>query len=64
MRLAKVIRFGRLNVELIGEAFNLLNHPNVGSYLENMRSSDFGKPADEAAGFEPRQIQVGARIEF
>jgi hypothetical protein len=63
-RLAKAITLGRVKLELIAEAFNLFNHPSHGSFEENMQSENFGEPTEVVAGFEPRQIQVGVRIEF
>ncbi len=63
-RLAKVIGLGRVKLELIAEAFNLFNHPSLDGFQGNMQSPDFGKPTAVASGFEPRQIQLGARIEF
>ena len=63
LRLSKVIHIGKFDVELISEAFNLLNHVNYDamSYVGNANSPNFGEPSIALA---PRRIQFGARISF
>jgi outer membrane receptor for ferrienterochelin and colicin len=63
-RLAKAFRFGRRSLETIVEAFNVLNHPSLGTYIGNQRSAQFGKPTATVANFAPRQIQLGLRLNF
>jgi outer membrane receptor protein involved in Fe transport len=64
VRLAKVIKIAQSRLELIGEAFNVFNHPSLGGYTGNQRSAIFGKPTATVANFAPRQIQLSARIDF
>ncbi len=63
-RLSKVFRFGGQKLEIIAEGFNLLNHPSQDNFQGNQRSTLFGKPTRTLANFSPRQIQIGARIDF
>jgi hypothetical protein len=64
MRLAKAIGLGKARLEIIAEAFNLLNHPSRASFVGNRQSPSFGQPTAVAISFPPRQIQLGARLEF
>jgi outer membrane receptor for ferrienterochelin and colicin len=65
LRLAKAIALGKkASLELIAEAFNLLNHPSRGFFDGNKLSDSFGQPTAVASSFPPRQIQLGARLEF
>jgi hypothetical protein len=81
VRLARRFPFGadsRRNLELTGEAFNLLNRTNflsvnnvVGSLtlaeLPNPIVGHAGNPTDPLAftsAFEPRQLQFGLKVKF
>ncbi len=64
VRLAKVIQVSKRRLELIAEAFNVANHPSLGGYQGNRRSTIFGKPTATVANFAPRQVQLAARIDF
>jgi hypothetical protein len=63
-RLSKVIHFGDVNAELLIEAFNLFNRANVGNFSGVVASSNFGKPTGVVTGYEPRQVQLGFRVDF
>ncbi len=55
----------RYRVMLLGEAFNLTNHPNYGSYTTDITSPSFGQPAQNSAlAYAPREFQLAARFEF
>jgi hypothetical protein len=64
MRLARVFPAGRTTVEAVVEAFNVFNHPSRAFYEENLSSDNFGNPIQTLAGFRPRQVQVGLRLDF
>ena len=82
MRLAKVIPINeRMNVELIGESFNLPNHVNYTGVSTSMYTvignagtgvgaltfnNSFGAYNNANSNFiyNPRQIQIGARLNF
>lgn len=64
LRLAKVFDLGQAQLEILGEAFNLLNHPSRASFVGNRRSPNFGEPTGVATSFPPRQIQLGFRLDF
>jgi hypothetical protein len=68
LRVSKRFRLsGRTGLELIGEAFNLTNDTNPGSYVANMTSATFGTPTLFAGDFqrgEQRLFQLGLRFEF
>jgi hypothetical protein len=64
-RVSKIINLGaRLQTELIIEAFNLFNRANVGGFVGNLQSSQFGEPTGIVQGFEPRQVQIAFRVTF
>ena len=61
LRLAKRVRLGRASVEGLIEAFNVTNHVNFNNPVGNLASSLFGRPN---SANDPRQVQLGVRIEF
>src|SRR5688500_8102517 len=61
LRLTKGIRAGGVEVELIGEAFNITNQKNWTSFTGNQRAATFGKPS---GGEATRQVQLGVRLDF
>jgi hypothetical protein len=63
-RLSKFFRFGRYSIEGFGEAFNVLNHANLGQPLGTLTSASFGKPTGLASGATPRQVELGFRFNF
>jgi hypothetical protein len=65
LRLSKVFRLGeKISVELIAEAFNLLNTASRGGgYVGDVRSASFGQPTGDKSA-SPREIQLGARVRF
>jgi outer membrane receptor protein involved in Fe transport len=79
-RITKQIQINeRMNVELIGEAFNLLNHVNITGMSSTLYTVG-GTPADPTLTYannfhaynngnsnfiyNPRQVQIGARFNF
>jgi hypothetical protein len=61
LRLTKGIRISRMQLELIGEAFNITNQKNWTNFEGNQRAATFGKPA---GGEATRQVQLGVRLDF
>jgi hypothetical protein len=61
LRLTKAIRAGGVEVELIGEAFNITNQKNWTNFTGNQRAATFGKPQ---GGEATRQVQLGLRLDF
>jgi hypothetical protein len=49
---------------VIAEAFNVFDRESHGGFVGNQRSPQFGQPTGTVAGFEPRQIQLGLRLDF
>ncbi|HSK70423.1 MAG TPA: TonB-dependent receptor [Pyrinomonadaceae bacterium] len=73
LRLTRVIRFGeRMNVELIGEVFNLFNRFNEASaspFFQDVNAFGQRGPGGRyysrpTAAFDPRQFQLGAKFNF
>ncbi len=62
LALLKRVKLGeRFNMQLRGEAYNFLNHNNLGNPNVTMSSSDFGKILTRSGN---RIIQVGVRVVF
>jgi hypothetical protein len=61
VRLSKAFGFGSRHLDVLVEAFNVLNRSNWTAYDGVQMSPTFGRPQDAAP---PRQVQVGARISF
>ena len=61
LRVTKSIKMRDVNIELIGEAFNITNTKNWITYTGDQRAATFGKPT---AGEITRQIQLGLRVDF
>ncbi|HEY6548723.1 MAG TPA: hypothetical protein VI589_12500, partial [Vicinamibacteria bacterium] len=71
LSITKLTRFGRAELELRAEAFNLLNHPQFALPNSQLGSSGFGSitmmagnPACASCGTTERQIQLGAKLRF
>jgi hypothetical protein len=77
LRLTRRIRVGeRMNLDVMGEAFNLFNHLNFRSVnnavgllsppFDVRGRSDVGpsEPLGFTSAFDPRQIQIGMRLHF
>lgn len=61
LRLSKSVKVRGLDVELIGEAFNITNNKNWTGFTGDQRSVTFGKPS---GGEATRQVQLGFRVDF
>ena len=61
MRLSKVVAIGRQRLELLAEAFNVTNQRNWSAFDGVVANATFGRPTSSA---DPRQIQVGMRVDF
>jgi hypothetical protein len=61
LRITKSIKLRAVNVELIGEAFNLTNQKNWTGFTGDQRAATFGKPT---GGEITRQVQLGLRLDF
>jgi len=60
--MTKIIRFGEsVQLQLRGEAFNILNHTNFRTIIANVTASNYGQVT---AVRDPRTIQLGAKIIF
>jgi len=64
LRLSKFVRVSRYSFEGFVEAFNALNHANLGLPNGTLTSSTFGKPTGLASGATPRQVELGFRFNF
>jgi hypothetical protein len=65
LRISKVVRLGRVSVEGIAEAFNLLNTENLTNYNRTFGSRTYLQPANSTQIFyQPRQIQFGFRVSY
>jgi len=67
LRVTKLLRFKeRLEWQIFGEVFNLLNTANLTGYVDNLLAPDFGHPSARASNIfgtgGPRAFQFGSRI--
>lgn len=53
--------FERLNIQLRFETYNVFNQVNLGGVTNNLADSNFGRSTTQ---FNPRNLQVGARLTF
>ena len=63
-RRSKFARFVLLLVRRLPEAFNALNHANLGRPTGTLTSSTFGSPTGLASSATPRQLELGFRFNF
>lgn len=61
LRVTKSLRLRGVELELIGEAFNVTNEKNWTTFEGNQRAANFGRPTN---GESTRQVQLGFRIDF
>lgn len=61
LRLTKALRMSGVELELIGEVFNITNQKNWTGFQGNQRSATFGRPS---GGEATRQVQLGLRLDF
>jgi hypothetical protein len=64
MALSRLVTFGRQNVELRLEAFNLTNHINWGNPNTTLNAGTFGQIRAMATAAEPRVLQFGVKYGF
>jgi hypothetical protein len=69
LRLTKTFRFAeRLQWQVFGEVFNVLNFANLRGYADDLLSPAFGQPTARAGNIfgtgGPRAFQVGTRVLF
>lgn len=64
VRAGKTFTIQKSQIEAFIEAFNLFNRTNPTNYVGNLRSSQFGEPTGVYSGFDPRQVQLGVRVDF
>ena len=69
LRVTKLFRFReRLEWQLFGEVFNVLNTANLSGYADNLLAPGFGQPTSRFSNIfgtgGPRSFQLGTRISF
>lgn len=69
LRLTRLIRLReKVQLEIIGEAFNIFNISNLTGFGGTLNAGDFGQPSNRAGGVfgtgGPRAFQVAARLTF
>jgi hypothetical protein len=65
LRLSKTVRFARVRLEGIVDAFNVLNTANISSYGSVVGSAAYLTPNQSGLAFyQPRQIQFGFRVSY
>ena len=67
--MTKVVRYKeRLEWQIFGEVFNLLNTANLSGYEDNLLAPGFGQPTSRFSSVfgtgGPRAFQLGTRISF
>lgn len=61
LRISKYISIKRFRFQILAEAFNVFNTANFGGIYPYFGTAMYGVPL---AAYDPRQIQLGARIDF
>lgn len=67
VRVSRTFTFAQVRMEPLFEVFNLFNRENYdpGAYQTSLANARFGQPGRSSAlPFQPRQIQLGARVWF
>jgi len=69
VRVTKLFRFKeRMEWQIFGEAFNLLNIANLTGYVDNLLAPDFGHPSARTSNIfgtgGPRAFQLGSRLSW
>jgi hypothetical protein len=65
VRLSKTVDVGRIRLQGIVEAFNLLNTENLTSYNGVFGSNPYLQPASSTDTFyQPRQLQSAFRVNY
>ena len=56
---------GHVTFDGMFEVFNLFNHANYGTYVNNVSSPLYGRPASNSnVAYQPRMMQLGFKIGF
>jgi outer membrane receptor protein involved in Fe transport len=61
LRLSKVFVLGRRRLELLADVFNATNQRNWAAFDGVVSNATFGRPTSSG---DPRQVQVGMRVDF
>ena len=69
LRVTKLFRFKeRLEWQVFGEVFNVLNTANLTGWVDNLLAPSFGQPSARASNIfgtgGPRAFQLGSRLSF
>ena len=69
LRVTKLFRFReRLEWQIFGEVFNVLNVANLTGYVDNLLAPSFGQPSARTSNIfgtgGPRAFQLGSRVSF
>lgn len=69
LRVTKLIRYKeRVELQIFGEVFNLLNTANLSGYADNLLAPSFGQPTARFSNVfgtgGPRAFQLGTRLSF
>lgn len=65
LRLSRDFRFERFVFTPMVEVFNLLNHPNYGSYVTSVNLNNFGGPSQNLQdSYVPREFQFAFHVGF
>ena len=61
VRVSKVIRLRKAQIDILAEAFNVDNHVNLSDWVGDLKSPDFGRAVEAGPA---RQVQLGLRVSF
>lgn len=63
-RVSKYFTLGQRRIELIAEAFNVTNRPQFSIPENRLTSASFGRFVAMDSNYNPRRVQLGARVSF
>jgi hypothetical protein len=69
LRVTRIIHVGeKVQLQIIGEGFNIFNISNLSGYSGTLNGPNFGQPSTRAGGVfgsgGPRAFQFAARVQF